>query len=148
MLEEKTYELTYLISSRLDENAIQMARADIDSLINGIGEIIKSEGPKDIALAYPIKKEKRAFLGVIMFRAEKKKVLEVKRKLDKENKILRFLLISKENTGKMYMGVSNIGKAFGKPEERPRGIEKPKRRKKVDLKQIETELEGIAKGKL
>ena len=94
------YELTFLITTKLDEK-------EIDSLIKQVEEkmlektsITKSIPPKRITLAYEIKKETEACLKTIEFEGSPENIEEIKNSLEKENKILRYLLIKKEKQAK------------------------------------------------
>ncbi len=89
------YELTYLIPATSEENKIQNTQEKINSLISKAGQILKVEKLKRISLAYPIKKTQEAFLGTVEFTAPSQKVEDLKKKLEKEIDILRFLLIKK-----------------------------------------------------
>ena len=126
------YELTYLISPELNPQELKDFSQKVDSLISKFGKVIKSEQPKKIKLAYPIQKKEEAFLTTFEFEAEPEKADNLKKELQNESKIMRFLLIKKKKIEK------------AKKELKPKK-EKPEPEKKVELKEIEEKLERILK---
>lgn len=82
------YELTYLSTSEVAEK--------IEKIIEGKGKIIKSEAPKRIKLSYPIQKKLEASLATVEFRAEPKNLEMLKKALEENPAIMRFLLVKKE----------------------------------------------------
>ncbi|MCX6789119.1 MAG: 30S ribosomal protein S6 [Candidatus Gribaldobacteria bacterium] len=92
----KIYDLTYLISPDLSENEAQQLAQQIEAgLIES--KTIKTETPRMIGLSYAIKKQTTAFLANIIFETEPAKIEEIKNNLEKEEKILRFLLTSRKH---------------------------------------------------
>ncbi|PIU15222.1 hypothetical protein COT20_02070 [bacterium (Candidatus Gribaldobacteria) CG08_land_8_20_14_0_20_39_15] len=92
---KKLYELTCLLSPNFnDEQAIAFAQ-DIEAKIEK-DKTIKMENPKKIGLSYPIKKQNAAFLFSMIFETEPEKAERIKKTLEKEEKILRFLLLNKK----------------------------------------------------
>jgi len=79
------YELTYLTDK--ESNEIK------DSLL---GKVLNVQKLKNIGLCYPIKDKKSAFMGVISLDCPEEKTAELKEKLEKNEDIMRFLLIKKE----------------------------------------------------
>lgn len=124
------YELTYLISPELKEQELKDFSQKVDSLISKNGKILKSESPKKINLAYPIQKRGGAFLASFEFHSEPEKIESLKKELEKEKEILRFLLIKKK-------GIEKIKKPEKIKEE------KPIPEKKVELKEIEEKLKEL-----
>ena len=123
------YELTYFISSELNTEEVGKFAQEINSFIQSKeGIIAKSENPVPSTLAYIIKKQKAGFLVNLGFYLTSEKIEELRKKLEKETKILRFLLIAKKLPKKATI------------EEKPKR-EKPE--KKVELKEIEKKLEEI-----
>ena len=125
------YELTYLISPDLNETELKDFSQKIDSLISKSGKFIKSETPKKISLAYPIRRKKEAFLRSCEFSGEPEKLESLKKEFSKENNILRFLLIKKKEIKERIRAVRKIAKR------------EPKR--KTELKEIGEKLEKILK---
>lgn len=81
-----THEITYLVRNEEDSSCIS-------TLLRKIGaEIEHEDALKKIQLAYPIKKEAFAFLGVIRFRADASRMPELNENFCAEERIIRFLL--------------------------------------------------------
>jgi len=90
----KKYELTCLISAKIDE-------IERDTVIENISKLIKEKGgeitetninPKDVVLGYPIKEEEGAQLVVFNFKYESPDLTEIKNEIEKDQKIIRCLL--------------------------------------------------------
>lgn len=108
--ESKIYEVGYLLVPELAEAAVAEEVNNIKTIILDTfgGSEISSEMPKAIELAYEMekqvgaKKEKygRAHFGWIKFELESGKINEIKSALEKDNRIIRFLIIKtvRENT--------------------------------------------------
>jgi len=127
------YELTYLISPDLTEKEAQVFSEEINSFLQEKGGIL-DENKKIIKknLGYPIQKQKTAFLKTLTFYFNPVKLPDLKKKLEEEKNILRFLLMKKKLPEKVQ-----------KPEMKlPSLKEKPK---KVEIKDIEKKLEEILK---
>jgi len=96
--------------------------------------------PKKIRLSYPIKNKEAAFLAGGVFESEPEKIRELKKAIEKEEGILRFLLNKKE--------IAREKPAKRADKERPKMKALPKKlktkpEKKVDLKVIEKDLDKI-----
>jgi len=124
------YELTYLISPKLGGREAEDFQKKIEALISKRARILKSEKPKKINLAYPIQKEKGAFLAVLEFNAQPPEAENLKKEIATEKNILRFLLIKK----KELQNIEEIKRIKTK---------KPTPSEKVGLKEINGELEKI-----
>ena len=111
-LEEKKsriYEAGYLLLSTLSEEEMPAVYTGLKDLVASFGaEIISDEMPKMIPLSYTMSKVIQnvrnkfdsAYFGWIKFEIDPEKIGELKKKLDLEPKILRFLVLKtvKENT--------------------------------------------------
>jgi small subunit ribosomal protein S6 len=124
----KSYQLTYLISPRLNEEELKKIEEKLNSAIKEEGGILKNSeilGRKK--LTSKIKREEEAVLVNLNFDLEPEKIENLKKEIKAESKILRYLLISKE-------------------EERKRA-EAPKikkiKKEKVELEKIEEKLKEI-----
>lgn len=80
---EREYEIAVLFVNELDEPVFGR---DI--------EIIQKDGPKLVALAYPIKKHRSAFLRVYLLRCAGVAAQELAIALNRDQKIIRHLLIT------------------------------------------------------
>lgn len=134
------YELTYLISPELNEEEIKDFSQKIDSLVSKTGKIAKSESPRKITLAYPIQKKGEAFLATFEFQSLPQEAENLKKELEKEKNILRFLLIKKRGVEKIKKRLRPAPTIVSADKK-----EKPKPVKKVELKEIEKKLEEVLK---
>jgi len=129
-----SYELTYLISPDLSEEELKIFPEKIDSFLEEEGG--KSEGlklPIKKRLAYPIKKKNEGYWGTLNFYLSPEKLESFEKKLKKEPKILRYLLLRER-----------LPKKFEILQIRPKvKAPKVKKEKKVELKEIEKKLEEI-----
>jgi ribosomal protein S6 len=89
----KSYNLTVLISPDLSDTERADYITKLENLISEKGAITSSTEEKKIALAYPIKKKVEAFLKSYDFNYPEEEITNFKNNLEKENNILRFLII-------------------------------------------------------
>ncbi len=92
----KTYELTYIISPEITLEEAEAKAKEIESAIQGKeGIILKQYNPVAKTLAFPISKRASGFFGVLEFRPEPEKLLDLKEILAKDGKIVRHIVIIK-----------------------------------------------------
>jgi ribosomal protein S6 len=92
--EPELYEVGYLLKSGLEEGGILAFSENLRNTILEKRGLIVSEGKtKKQPLAYPIKKELSAIFNWIKFSVEAVSIKEIKKYLDKQTDILRFLII-------------------------------------------------------
>ncbi|VVA44513.1 30S ribosomal protein S6 [Candidatus Roizmanbacteria bacterium] len=84
------YELTFLIK---EEAQVKIIKDLIESYK---GEVTKEDRWGEKTLAYSIKKNRTALFYNFQFEVNKKSVLELKNKLNLNEKILRYLLLVRE----------------------------------------------------
>jgi len=84
------YELTFLIKEETELKNIK------DLILSYQGKVTKEEKWGEKTLAYPIKKNRTALFYNFQFEVDKKNVLELKNKLNLNEKILRYLLLVRE----------------------------------------------------
>ena len=126
----KSYELTYLISPDLSPEEIKVFQEKIDSLLKEEGGRIEElKFPFRKKLAYPIKRRSEAYFGNLNFYLSPERLDNFEKKLKKEPKILRYLILKKE-----------VPKKIEIPKIKPKLI---KKEKKVELEKIEEKLEEI-----
>jgi len=130
----KLYELAYLISPELKEEEAKIFYDKISSLLTKEGEVLKSQSPQKTGLAYPIKNKNEAFFADFEFELEVENLETLKKELEKEKDILRFLLINKEVENQKQKKT----KRFKKSE---KGAPLPKT--KINLEDLENEVEKI-----
>ncbi len=80
------YQLVFLLRKEEEKETIK-------KIVDNFGKIIKTENWGEKTLAYPIKKNRRAYYFNYFIEIEPKKTLELKRKLNFETKLLRYLLL-------------------------------------------------------
>jgi ribosomal protein S6 len=106
---ERVYELGYLLVPTLAEEEVPGAYGNLKELISTYGgAVVSDEMPRMIPLAYTMvkvisnirNKFSNAYFGWIKFTMDSDKVLELKKKLDLDPTIIRFLILKtvKENT--------------------------------------------------
>ena len=130
----KQYELTYLISTDINEEGVDQLQTKIISLIQKEeGILVEKKLVFKKKLAYPVKKYSQAFLATIYFQLLPEKITTLEKALKEEKEILRYLILIKLPTKKM-----KPARVFKKllPE-------KTKKEKKVDLDKFEKKLEEI-----
>jgi len=132
----KLYELTYLISPELSESELKSLNEKINSLIQKEkGVLNEAKMPMKKKLAYPIKKQREAFLINLSFYFQAEKLGSLEKELKSEKKILRYLILARPK--------SKIAKVRKRPAKVIPKI--PAKEKKVELKEIEKKLEEILK---
>ncbi len=105
----RVYELGYLLLPSIPEENIPTMYGNLKDLVNSFGgEAISDEIPRMISLAYTMSKVtanvrskfNTAYFGWLKFSMNPEKVLELKKKLDLNTDVIRFLLLKtvKENT--------------------------------------------------
>ena len=105
----RVYELGYLLVPTIPEEDLSVSYGNMKELIASLGaETISDEMPKMIQLAYTMQKVvsnvrskfNTAYFGWIKFTALPETVLELKKRLDLDPTVIRFLLLKtvKENT--------------------------------------------------
>lgn len=125
----KAYEFTYLIKPNLSKEDINSLQETIKSFIKEEeGSIVKINPPLKKNLAYPIKKNKEAFLADLTFDLNPDKLDSLEKKIKSEKRIIRYLLLKKKLLKKKL---------------RVRATRKPQAKAKVELKEIEKKLEEI-----
>ena len=130
----KLYELTYLISPELSESELKSLNEKINSLIQKEkGVLNEAKMPMKKKLAYPIKKQREAFLINLSFYFQAEKLGSLEKELKSEKKILRYLILAKPKI--------KIAKVRKRPTKVIPKI--PVKEKKVELKEIEKKLEEI-----
>jgi ribosomal protein S6 len=113
----RVYELGCLLVPTLSEADLPVTYANLKELVVSLGgEIIADEMPKMMPLAYKMVKVvanirhkfNTAYFGWVKFTMDSDKVLELKKKLDLDSTMIRFLLLKtvKENTvaAKRFVG--------------------------------------------
>lgn len=105
----RVYEVGYLLAPTIPEENLPVIYGNLKELVASFdGIAISDEMPKMLTLAYPMvkvianlrNKFKTAYFGWIKFAMDSDKVLELKKRLDIDSNIVRFLILKtvRENT--------------------------------------------------
>lgn len=93
----QTYELTYIISSRMTVEEAETAKKDFEAFLRSHeGIILQSQKTTPQPLAYQIKRQSSGFFVTTEFQVEEGKVKEIKGALVKNPNVLRHFLIIKK----------------------------------------------------
>ena len=134
----KLYELTYLIKPEIDEKELNLLSEKIKSLIKEKEGILGKENePIKKKLGYQIKKKSLAYIRTLEFQLEPDKLLEIKKEIESQKDILRFLFVVKKIERHRPL-LRTIPKTITKPP-----LAEKEEKKKVELKDIEKKLEEI-----
>lgn len=143
-----TYELTYIISPEITSEEAEAKGKEIELAIQSReGIILKQSNPVAKTLAYPVAKRASGFFGVLEFKLEPEKLLEVKEIVSRPSgvpgKIVRHMLIIKEpvKPRKERRSKKSETPVFEKKEEKTE-IKSPES-KPVELKDIEQQLDEL-----
>lgn len=154
----KTYELTYIISPDGGSATAETTSKGIESAIQAHeGVIIKQANPVVKTLSQQINKHASGFFGVFEFQVEPEQVEEIKKQIEKDEKIIRQMLIIKKpanmrkarRTKKPTEATAEISKPASKENEPVMATPEKESKKntdnktKVELKDIEEQLEEI-----
>lgn len=132
------YQLDYLISPEVSEQDAQALGEKIKSLIEkDQGSIVKIELLSNQVLAYEVKNFTEAFLAGLSFNLEPEKLEELKKTLESEKNILRYMVFKK----RLLKDKPRTRRAIKVPKEIKILKTRPKR--KVELKEIEKKLDEI-----
>lgn len=125
------YELTYLVSSRLEEKEVEEIINKVKETLTKLdGEIYEEMPFYKTRLGYPINKEEEAYLVSLNIFLLPDKVKTLQEEIKKEPKILRHIIFKKK-----------LPKEGAQPSQKA----KPKKPKKVELKELDKKLEEILK---
>jgi len=143
----KLYELTYLVSSELTPEQMEILVKKVNSLILENGEITGSFSPIKRNLTYPIKKQDTVFLNQIEFNFEPEEIDKFKKEINKQNEILRIMLTEKKNI-KIKKKTRNTiiePKSFLEDAKTPFKKELKETKQKIGLEEIGEKLDEILK---
>jgi len=114
------YEVGYHIVPTVSEEKLGDKVGAIKQVLDGIGaSLISEEHPKMIPLAYEIKRRveganaekfNTAYFGWIKFESESTKIAELNEKLDKNDDILRYIVIKTVRENTIYVKTFNAQK--------------------------------------
>ena len=128
------YEVSFLVNPNISQDDLDYLLKQIKDTINRLGgKIVKDFSGKKIALAYPIKKLKQAYLYSVDFEVEPSKINEIKYHITESKPILRHLIITK----RVVKPKPIIAKI---PKIKPKKV-KPK--EKIKIEELDKRLEEI-----
>lgn len=138
----KKYEIAYIISSSIAEEAVMEHSQKIAALIEAEKGIIShSETPQKRRLAYPIEKENNGYFGWIKFTALPDTIAGLEKKLKTATSLLRHLIV--EDT----IPVQQFGRMPRPSAPLPIAAVPPKREEeadeRLDLEALDKKLEEI-----
>ena len=134
------YELTCLISSALSEGEVQEISEKIKKFISDeSGSLEKTILPPKKKIIYFPKKAKNIFLVVSSFRLEPVKIENLKKRIESENQILRFIILSK----KEYKENQAKGRLAKKIIDKNKNSISREKNAKVKLNEIDKKIEEI-----
>ncbi len=92
---KKEYEMVYLLTPEIAGDKINSEVDELKKIIaENNGNIIQANPPEIKRLAYPIKKQSQAYLGVVYFDIDKSELDKIQKVLALHKKILRFSILS------------------------------------------------------
>lgn len=95
---KREYEISFLLTPDILEGGLDFETAELKKMIseNG-GEAIQINLLEKKRLAYPVKKQNQAYLGVVYFNIGSEDLDKMKSVLAFNTKVLRFLILNKPN---------------------------------------------------
>jgi ribosomal protein S6 len=149
-LKTQVYEVGYLLVPTLSEEQVPAVYTSLKDLIASLnGQFISDEMPKMIPLAYTMLKVVQnvrskfdsAYFGWVKFEMDTESILELKKKLDLDPNIIRFLITKtvKENTLSPKKFVSKEGGARRKTTAKKENTEEVV----LDEKEIDEEIDKM-----
>jgi ribosomal protein S6 len=145
-MEQRNYELTFLASPELKTEELESLIEKVKGLATSNPNVTKIIPPKKIKLSYPIKKQVFANIITLEMSLSPEEAQQTKEKLDKEERILRYLLIKiKKQPEKKQKKEAETAK-LNKVEEKKEALqeeEKEKEKEKVELEKVEEKLKEI-----
>ena len=165
----KTYELSYIVSPDITSEEAEARGKEIESaIISREGLVLKQSNPIAKTFPYPIKGKASGFFGSLEFQLEPEKLLELKEVLEKETKIVRHMITIKraaefKKERRTRTKIDTTENIEAKPvevtpaeeikdlteqaeeieEKSETKVKKIKEKEKVELKDIEQELDEI-----
>ena len=148
----RVYEVSYLLTPSVAEGDVATEYGNLKELINALGgEVISDEMPRNLELAYQMDKVianikhkfNNAYFGWFKFTMDAEKVLDLKKKLDLDTKIIRHLIIKtvRENTMSVKKFVKSEMKRYT-PKAKVEGEEAPEINKEEIDKEIDAMIEA------
>lgn len=149
--QKRLYEIGYLLDPNLKGGGVGASQKKLESFIKDLGgKVFLAERPIFQQLAYPIKKQKSAYFGYLVFNLVPDQVVALKEKLRYEADFLRNMIFQKLD--KEFKPKELRPKIFRRPAlpRKPLTKEKPqppelKKEPEVDLSELDRKLEELFK---
>ncbi|MFC1775315.1 30S ribosomal protein S6 [Patescibacteria group bacterium] len=149
--ETKTYELGYLLVPTITEEKLGGEASKVMDVLEKDGNIVSSENPKEQVLAYTMNKviagKKQtfndAYFGSIIFGAESDAIEVIKKELDKNDNILRFMIIGRTKESLIAPQKRVATAPIDRAKEASSTIKNKEVKKEVDEKEIDKEIEEL-----
>lgn len=140
---KREYEMSFILTSEIAEDKLDFEAAELKKLIlESGGTDIEINSPENKRLAYPVKKQQQAYLGVVYFNIDSEGLDKIKGVLALNTKFLRFLILNEPVKSKVEP-VRHIPEiSFHTPEALPleeKAVEIP-------IESFDKKLESILKG--
>ena len=91
---KRNYEISFWLSPELNDDKLEESFSKIKETIIKLGGTVGlSQLPQLKQLAYPIKKERNGYFGYFQFTINSGLLREVKKELDKNDSLLRYLIV-------------------------------------------------------
>src|SRR3989344_4253013 len=145
----KSYELTYIISPNLSSEKAGLKIKELKSFIQSKGGVLGFWENKAVAqtLSYPIKKQRSGYFTTLTFQVLENIIKEIKENLEKDQDVLRHLLVIKKPTKELKKRRTKKISATFQPQSDGKSsvfkIEEIKDSEKVDLDKIDKKLDEI-----
>ncbi len=96
-MNERRYELMFIVSSKLGEDQREKSIKEVEDLLASLGaQSVQKEVWGDRKLAYPILKETNGYYVIINFNMAGDKLMEIEKKMNAREDLLRFMVIKDE----------------------------------------------------
>ncbi len=92
---KREYEISYLLTSDIPENKLELEVAELKGIIaKNDGIVTLSDLPKIRFLSYPVKKHRQAYFGVVYFNVGTDGLDAIKKTVALNKNVLRFLIVN------------------------------------------------------
>ena len=149
--ETKIYELGYLIIPTVLDEKLGGETSKIVDVLEKDGKIVSSDAPKEQALAYTMDKKiggkkqifNDAYFGSIIFEANSSNIDGIKKDLEKNDNILRFMIIVRTKESLIAPQKRVATASIDRAKEASSTVKNKEVKKKVDEKEIDKEIESL-----
>ena len=124
-LQKENYELGFHLIPDLTEDEVKQATEELASEITKNGGLITfTKEPQRFRLAYPIKHKLSSYFGFIIYSAPKDSVLKLQDTFKLNTKILRYVIVKKEERQEPEVRTKPRLKQEEKPAAKPTEVDK------------------------